>query len=93
MISADRLRGLRNHVPILTVIFRLGIPIQMRQARVTFRCPVCGQFCTVTNGVTSLARCFLCQRNFNPIDLVMAERSATFLEAVDFVEELLGSLR
>lgn len=93
MIPADRLRALRNNVPVLTVIFHLGIPTKMRQARVTFRCPVCGQFRTATSNVTNLARCFLCRRNFNAIDLVMAERGATFLEAVDYVESLLGVAR
>jgi hypothetical protein len=93
MIPADRLRALRNNAPVLSIIFHLGIPTKMRQARVTFRCPLCGQFRTATSEVTNLARCFLCQQNFNPIDLVMAERAATFLEAVNYVEDFLGVTR
>ena len=89
MIPADHLRDLRNGVPVLTVIFHLGIPTKLRKARVTFRCPVCGQFATVASKTMNLARCFTCRRNFNPIDLVMAERAATFLDAVGYLQGLL----
>ena len=90
MIPAERLRALRNDVPVFTVIFQLGIPTKMRQARLTFRCPACGLFSTATTTKTNLAHCFSCRRSFNTIDIVMAERSATFLEAVEYVECLFG---
>lgn len=83
LIPADLLRGLRNDVPVLAVISDLEIPTKRRGTRLTFRCPGCGGFHTATNPRTNLARCFSCQRNLNPIDLVMAERGTSFLEAVD----------
>jgi transposase-like protein len=91
MIPPDRLRALRNNVSVLAVIQHLGIPTKARGARPAFRCPVCGGFHTATNPLTNLARCFACQRNFNTLELVMAERACTFLEAVDLVGRLLGA--
>lgn len=88
-IPADHLRALRNDVPVLTVIAELGTPSARRGSRRTFRCPGCRQFHTAVNQRMNLARCFLCRRNFNPIDLVMAERNSTFLEAVRYLEGLL----
>jgi len=89
MIPADRLRTLRNDIPILDVVFRLHMPIKKRGARVQFRCPACGRFHTATNSSTNLARCFHCARNFNPIDLAMAQRRSTFLDAIGYLEGLL----
>jgi len=51
-------------------------------------CPVCSGFHTAISAQHNLARCFDCQRGFNPIDLVVVERGASFLEAVDFLEDL-----
>ena len=92
-ILADHLRILRNRVPVLAVIEDLHIPTQTRGSRLTFRCPDCGCFHTATNPRSNLGRCFRCERNFNPIDLVMAERNSRFLEAVAHVETLLRSTR
>ena len=88
MISADQLRTLRNDVSVLVVISDLRIPTKKRGTRRTFRCSVCGGFHTATNLRTNLARCFRCERNFNPIDLVIAERNSSFLDAVRYVETL-----
>lgn len=88
MIPADQLRTLRNDVPVADVIYHLRIPTKMRGRRETFRCPRCGGFHTATNLRTNLARCFRCERNFNPIDLVMAERNSSFLEAVKYIKAL-----
>jgi DNA primase len=85
LIPADRLRALRNDVPVLAVISDLEIPTKRRGARLTFRCPECRGFNTATHPRTNLARCFSCQRNFNPIEVVMAERGTSFLEAVDYL--------
>ena len=32
-----------------------------------FRCPICGQYNSATKQLTNLARCFICQENFNTI--------------------------
>ena len=90
-IPIDHLQTLRNDVAVLDVISNLRIPTKTRRTRLNFRCPVCGRFRTATNHRINLARCFSCARNFNPIELVMAERHAGFLEAVKYVEGLLGS--
>jgi transposase InsO family protein len=86
----EDLRKLRNDVDIVTVLSHLEIPTKKRGARLSFRCPSCSGFPTATNSATNLARCFRCQRNFNPIDLVMEERGCAFLEAVDYLKSLLS---
>lgn len=87
LIPAERLRALRNDVPVLAVISQLAIAKKMRGRRLAFRCPACGRFHTATQPRTNLARCFACERNFNPIDLVMAERGWSFLQAVTYLED------
>ena len=90
-VSHERLRALRNDVDILFVIANLRIATRLRGSRLTFRCPRCGRFHTAVNRRSNLARCFPCARNFNPIDLLMAERDSPFLEAVHYLEELCRS--
>jgi ribosomal protein S27E len=81
-ISPELLRQLRNEVDLGMVIEHLGIPAEQRGQQLKFRCPDCGSSDAVTSTHRNLAMCFQCQRNFNPIDLVMAERGYTFLEAI-----------
>jgi hypothetical protein len=40
---------------------------------------------TACHPKTNLGRCFRCQRNFNPIDLVMVVKGLCFQEAVQFL--------
>jgi len=82
----ENLHALRNHFEITALFSQLGIPTHHRGARISFRCPTCGEYHTATNPRTNLARCFRCMRNFNPIELVMAERNSTFLQAVSYLE-------
>ena len=89
-ISAQHLYSLRNDVDIADVIRALEIPVDRRGSRVTFRCPDCARFHTAMNPDRNLAYCFPCGRSFNTIDLAMAERGSTFLEAVELLECLLG---
>ncbi len=88
-IPPDVLRQLRNAVDISHLIEELGIAAKRRGQRLTFRCPDCGTSHAVTSPRGNLAHCFNCDRSFNTIDLVMAERSCTFLEAVEYLEGLL----
>ena len=81
-----QLHAIRNDIDVTAVLSDLEIPTRNRGTRLTFRCPKCAEFHTATNNRTNLARCFRCQRNFNPIDLVMAERRSTFLEAVGYLQ-------
>jgi hypothetical protein len=86
------LRDLRNHIPIDTVIIdmlRLDRDLRHndKDAFLRFRCPLCDKFHTATNPKTNLARCFDCQKNFNPIDLVMAVTQCGFVDAVELLKK------
>jgi hypothetical protein len=84
------LRNIRNHVPIDTVVIdmlRLDLRRNPNDAHLRFRCPLCGRFHTATDSKTNLARCFDCEKNFNPIDLVMAVIQCGFVDAVEMLKE------
>jgi len=87
-IPRDELRRLRNEIDIASLIERLAIPSKVRDGYLRFLCPVCSDFHTATNPRTNLARCFRCERNFNPIDLLIVERGWRFLDAVRFLQRL-----
>jgi len=83
---ANHLGKLRNNIPIHRLIGDvLGIPCKVREGYFRFLCPHCADFNTATNPKTNLARCFRCERNFNPIDIVMLEKRINFVEAVEFL--------
>ena len=88
-IPPDVLREIRNDANLVEVIQQLGIPTGRRGKRLIFRCPRCGASHAAISPYRNLAHCFGCQATFNPIDLVMAERRCTFLDAVDFLEHIL----
>ena len=80
------LKRLRNDIDIDLVIKRLRLETRNSQKIFRFRCPLCHGFHTATNAKTNLARCFDCQRNFNPIDLVMAATARSFVQTVEFLK-------
>ena len=80
------LRRLRNDIDIDLVIKRLRLETRNSQKIFRFRCPLCHGFHTATNPKTNLARCFDCQRNFNPIDMVMAVTARSFVQTVEFLK-------
>jgi len=84
-IPPELLRKLRNEVEIRELIKDLGLPWKTTEGVFRFLCPVCSDYHTATNPATNLARCFICERNFNPIDLTMIVKNASFLEAVRFL--------
>jgi DNA primase len=87
--SKEKLRILRNQVPISRIISDfLAIPSKVSEGYFRFLCPLCSEFRTATNPKTNLARCFRCQKNFNPIDIVMTVRSCNFREAVELIDSL-----
>jgi len=87
MYSPNKIRRLRNEIPIDKVIADvLQIEWRMQEGRFRFLCPLCSEFNTATNPKTNLARCFRCQRNFNPIDIVMLVKRFAFLDTVAFLE-------
>jgi hypothetical protein len=82
------LRVLRNNIPIDRLITgMLRLDTRRRDLLLRFRCPVCHNFHTATNPKTNLARCFDCQKNFNPIDMVMAVAQCDFVDAVELLKE------
>jgi len=88
MYSKKELYQLRNEIPITVVIADvLDIPSKMIDGYFRFLCPHCSEFMTATNSKTNLARCFRCQKNFNPIDITMAANKYTFKEAVEYLQD------
>jgi len=86
--TADFLRMLRNQIPINTVITNfLHLDVRNANHILRFRCPLCDNFHTGTTSKTNLARCFDCQQNFNPIDLVIAVAKCGFLDAVEYLKD------
>ena len=83
----DFLSKLRNQVNIDRVIDLLMIDTRQGNNLRRFRCPLCDRFHTATNPKTNLGRCFECQKNFNPIDLVMATTACDFIETVEFLKK------
>jgi len=87
--SKEKLRILRNELPISQLIADfLRIPCKVSEGYLRFLCPLCSEFQTATNPKTNLARCFRCQKNFNPIDMVMIVKSCNFREAVELIDGL-----
>ncbi len=85
--SANLLRRLRNQIPIDAVIVDLlNLEVKNDHNILRFRCPLCYNFHTATNHETNLARCFDCQKNFNPIDMVMTVGKCGFLDAVEILK-------
>ncbi len=90
MISRQRLWQLRNKIPVDRVMDELRVPTKISEGYLRFLCPLCRDFNTATNPRTNLGRCFRCEKNFNPIDLVMIVEKLPFLEAVAHLEDLLA---
>lgn len=91
--TGNELFRLRNLIPVDVLIGKqLNIPSKISEGYFRFLCPVCREFQTATNPKTNLARCFLCEKNFNPIDLVMIVKDLGFVESVRYLEELLPDL-
>ena len=89
-ITRRFLRRLRNEIDIAHLTGDiLDVPCKTSHGYFRFLCPLCGEFNTAVNPETNLGRCFRCEKNFNPIDMVIAVRESTFLEAVEFLQALL----
>ncbi len=80
------LRRLRNEIEIQALITTtLAIDCRTSEGRFRFLCPICSEFNPAVTPKTNLARCFCCERNFNPIDMVISVKGYAFLDAVDFL--------
>jgi hypothetical protein len=88
-LPPEMLRRLRNEIPITLVIAEfLKLPTKVSEGNFRFLCPLCTEFITATNPKTNLARCFLCEKNFNPIDMVMVVKQISFCKAVDYLKSI-----
>lgn len=92
-LTKDHLRQLRNRIEIIPLITDvLEIIYKTHDGRFRFMCPLCHDFDSAVNTDTNLARCFRCERNFNPIDMVMTLKRYSFMQAVRFLEPILQQL-
>ena len=90
LFSPQFLRSLRNDVPIDRLIADvLDIPHKHSEGYFRFLCPLCSEFNTAVNPKTNLARCFRCKKNFNTIDIIMADSNSSFLNAANLLKSLL----
>jgi uncharacterized CHY-type Zn-finger protein len=85
--TRHQLYQMRNNIPLAEVLTILGWPHKTRDGRVCFICPQCSESLTAINQRTNLGRCFRCEINFNPIDLVMLINGYDFVAAVQFLQQ------
>jgi len=87
--SKEFLRMLRNEIPIATLIADLlKMESKVCEGYFRFLCPICSGFNTATSEKTNLARCFRCEKNFNPIDMVMEVKRVGFVDAVEYLNQV-----
>lgn len=87
--SKQLLRMLRNEIPIAILIADLlNLENKVSEGYFRFLCPICSGYDTATNQKTNLARCFRCGKNFNPIDMVMQVKRISFVDAVEYLDEI-----
>jgi predicted RNA-binding Zn-ribbon protein involved in translation (DUF1610 family) len=92
-LTGNELFRLRNLIPIdMLIKEQLNMESKMSEGYLRFLCPLCGEFQTATNAKTNLARCFRCEKNFNPIDLVMVVKAVGFIESVHYLKKLLPTM-
>ena len=82
----DHLWQLRNEVAFPKLLARLHWPHKRRDGQLVFVCPRCGESRSDLNPQENLVRCFHCQKNFNPIDMVMAVKGTRFAESVHYLK-------
>lgn len=91
--SPRELFELRNSIPVdMLIREQLQIPSKIRDDVFRFLCPMCNEFQTAVNPSTNLARCFLCEKNFNTIDLVMKVKGYGFKDSVLFLKKLIEKI-
>ncbi len=91
-LSKQLLHDLRNKIPIRRLIENeLGVRCETESGAFRFECPMCGSFHTSVMKTENLARCFKCETNFNPIDMVIAVKKTGFRQSADFLTGLLES--
>jgi hypothetical protein len=92
MISPEKLRSIRNDLPMDITIARLGAhapPAKMIEGYFRFLCPHCGELQATVNPKNNLAHCFCCEKNLNNIDLLI-ELGYDFRAAVALLDQWLS---
>jgi hypothetical protein len=84
--SDKELFELRNYIPIEDLLEDLMIPNKISEGYLRFLCPVCNEFLTSKHPKENLGRCFRCDRNFNPIDLVKIAKQLDFVQTVEYLK-------
>ena len=91
--TAEELIAIRNELPIRWIIESfLGIPAKESEGIFRFVCPKCGEMQTAVNPKTNLSRCFLCEINFNTLEIVMEDRRIDFVHSAKLLQAELGTL-
>ena len=91
MIPPERLRAIRNDLPMKLTVVRLGRhgPLSKQSdGYFRFQCPHCQELRATVNPRNNLAHCFSCNQNFNNIDLLMTQ-GYDFVPAVEILEQWL----
>jgi len=82
--SKQTLYLVRNNIPVQTVVVDiLHLPHKYSEHQFRYLCPLCSEFRTACHKTTNLARCFLCKKNFNNIDLLVTTLDLSFVQAVN----------
>lgn len=89
ILTRDYLRRLRNEINFGHLFRYLRWSHKRTDGKLIFVCPQCSESQTSVNPKTNLARCFRCEKNWNPIDFTMEVYRIEFLEAVGQLENLL----
>lgn len=89
IITRDYLRRLRNEIDFAHLFRYLRWPHKRTDGKLIFVCPQCSESQASVNPKTNLARCFRCEKNWNPIDFTMDVHHIEFLEAIGQLENLL----
>ena len=89
VLTREHLRRLRNEIDFGHLFRYLRWPHSPNHGKPTFVCPDCNESQTSVNPRTNLARCFRCQKNWNPIEFTMQVYRIEFLAAVGQLENLL----
>ena len=92
MFAADRLRRLRNDLPMRVTIAALGRegpPSKISEGYFRFLCLHCGEMRATVNPRNNLAHCFCCHKNTNNIDLLL-QLDYDFRAAVTLLERWLN---
>ena len=85
--SDSELYELRNRILLLRLLELLSVQTKLDGEILIFSCPSCGGYRTGINPQANMCRCFYCAKNFNPIELVVAQRKSTFVESVKFLKQ------